>query len=161
MRGVSCSPGFKWFVLLLLPLTLGWKLAVYPDESSKENATQRKIAEFLVRQHFTVAVASESTVTGQPMIRATAPACRLLVAESPVEGWGREVARLDATAADAVFVVYGGRIYAEQPTWLTVSDILWSKFPRALGLKAQARPILTVVATRSCEAERLPWAELG
>jgi hypothetical protein len=28
---MSCSPALKWFIALLLPLTLGWKLTVHPD----------------------------------------------------------------------------------------------------------------------------------
>ena len=45
------------------------------------------------------------------------------------------------SAADTIFVVFGGRIYAEQPTWLTVSDYLWARFRRELGLKAEATPV--------------------
>ena len=45
--------------------------------------------------------------------------------------------------------------------WLTVSDFLWARFQRELGLKAEATPVLAVIATTSCEAERLPWSELG
>jgi hypothetical protein len=45
--------------------------------------------------------------------------------------------------------------------WLTVSDFLWSRFRRELGFKTEPSPILAVVATRNCEAERLPWNELG
>jgi hypothetical protein len=154
----------KWFVLLLLllPLTLGWKLAVRPSDSGelKERDAQRKIAEFLVRQHFTVAV-SEKMQEGQPAISATAGACRVLVAKSPAMGWDRDMIRSHATDADEVFVVFAGRIYAQQPTWLTVPDFLWARFRRELGLKAQPTPVLAVIASRNCEAERLPWKELG
>jgi hypothetical protein len=153
---------FKWCVLLLLALTLGWKLAVRPSDSGelKEKEAQRKIAEFLVRQHFTVAV-SDKMVEGQPAIRATAGTCRMLVAKSPANGWDRDQIHRHATAADQVFVVFAGRIYAEQPTWLTVPDFLWARFRRELGLKAQPTPVLAVIASTSCAAERLPWNELG
>jgi len=159
---VSSSPVLKWGVLLLLPLTLGWKLAVRPGDSGelKEKETQLKIAEFLVRQRFAVAI-SEKMDEGQPAIRATAGACRLLVAKSPSMGWDRDLIRRYATAADRVFVVFGGKIYAEQLTWLTVSDFLWARFRRELGMNAQATPALAVIATPSCAAERLPWNELG
>ena len=159
---MSYSPALKWGVLLLLPLTLGWKLAVRPGDSGelKEKETQLKIAEFLVRQRFAVAV-SEKMDEGQPAIRATAGACRLLVAKSPSMGWDRDLIRRYATAADRVFVVFGGKIYAEQPTWLTVSDFLWARFRRELGMNAQPTPVLAVIATPTCAAERLPWKELG
>lgn len=84
----------------------------------------------------------------------------MLIAESPAEGWARDVTRLYAAPGDVVLVVYDGKIYSEQPTWITVSEFLWSKFPRALGLKVPTSPILTVIATKDCEAERLPWIEL-
>jgi hypothetical protein len=162
VRGVSFSPVLKWGVLLLLPLTLGWKLAVRPGDSGelKENETQLKIAEFLVRQRFAVA-APEKVQEGQPVIRATAGPCRLLVAKSPSMGWDRDLIRRYATAADRVFVVFAGRTYAEQPTWLTVSDFLWARFRRELGMNAQPTPVLAVIATTACAAERLPWKELG
>jgi hypothetical protein len=159
---VSYSPVLKWGVLLLLPLTLGWKLAVRPVDSGdlKEKETQLKIAEFLVRQRFAVA-APEKVQEGQPAIRATAGPCRLLVAKSPSMGWDRDLIRRYATAADRVFVVFAGKIYAEQPTWLTVPDFLWARFRRELGMSAQPTPVLAVIATTTCAAERLPWKELG
>jgi hypothetical protein len=158
---VSYSPVLKWGVLLLLPLTLGWKLAVRPGDSGelKEKETQLKVTEFLVRQRFAVAV-SEKMAEGQPAIRATAGACRILVAKSPALGWDRDMIRRNATAADEIFVVFAGKVYTEQPTWLTVSDMLWSRFKRELGLKAEPAPLFAVIATPPCAAERLPWKEL-
>jgi hypothetical protein len=154
----------KWFVLLLLPLTLGWKLAVRPADPGElgqiDKDAQRKVADFLVRQHFTIAVADKME-EGQPAVRATAGVCRILVAKSPAMGWDRDLIRRYATAEDQVFIVFRGGVYAEQPTWLTVSDSLWSRFRRELGFKAEASPILAVIAARNCEAERLPWHELG
>ena len=77
-----------------------------------------------------------------PMIRATAGACRMLVIEASYDGSDRDRIRRYASAEDTVFVVFGGRIYAEQPTLLTVSDYLWSRFQRQLGLRAEATPVL-------------------
>ena len=153
---------FKFAVLLLLPLTLGWKLAVRPTDSgeAKERDIQLKIADFLVRQHFRV-VRSEKVEEGEPTIRATAGACRMSIAKSPAMGWDRDLIRRHATAGDEIFVVFRGRIYSEQPTWLTVSDFLWSRFQRELGLKAEAAPLFAVIASATCAAERLPWKELG
>jgi len=165
---VKFSPVLKWFLLIiLLVLTLGWKVAtVQPDEYSgfekKEADVQRKIAEFLVHQHFTAFVPPEKTMTDLPMVGATAGACRMLVIKSSYDGSDHQrIVRGYASAANTVFVVFGGRIYAEQPTLLTVSDFLWAKFRRQLGLPVEPRTVLVVIATKSCEAERLPWNELG
>jgi hypothetical protein len=149
-------------VLLLVPLTLSWKLAVRPTDSGehKEKGQQLKVVEFLRRQHFAVA-ASEQVWEGRPSIQATAGGCRILVATSPALGWDRDAIRRSATAADEVFVVFAGKVYTEQPTWLTVTDSLWARFKRELGLAAEAAPLFRVVATKSCAADLLPWKELG
>jgi hypothetical protein len=155
----------RWFVLILLVLTLGWKVAVRPDNSheleKKETEAQSKIAEFLVRQHFAILV-SERTTDTPPMIRATGGLCRMLVIKSSNDGSDHDrIMRGYASATDTVFVVFGGRTYAEQPTFLTASDELWARFRRQLGLKAEATAVLLVIAAKGCEAERLPWHQLS
>jgi hypothetical protein len=118
-----------------------------------------RVAEFLARQHFTV-VRSAEAKEGEPMVRATAPACRMLVIKSPVLGWDRDTARRRGTAADRVFVVFRGKVYNNPPSWLVVSDFLWSRLQRELGLKFESNPVFTVIAATSCAAEQLPWDEL-
>ena len=159
------SPVLKWFVLVVLVLTLGWKVAVrrdIPEEIEKKHAdSQRKLADFLVRQHFTIVPEKEKQTLELPIIRATAGACRILVIRPSFDGSDRERIRRYMSASDTVFVAFGGRIYAEQPTFLTVSDELWARLRRQLGLKAEAGPLLVVIANKGCEAERLPWHEHG
>jgi hypothetical protein len=161
VRGVSYSPALKWSVLLLLiALTLGWKW-VWVGRQSEPNAkdTQVRVAEFLVRQHFNVVVSGEAK-EGEPTIRATTPICRMLVINSPALGWDRDTVRRLATAADQVLVVFRGKVYEEPPSWLLVSDFLWSRLRRELGLKFESNPVFTVIATMGCGAERLPWDQL-
>ena len=124
-----------------------------------EKDIQHNVVEFLNRQLFNVVV-SGNLEEGRPIIRATSSGCRMLIAKSPATGWDRDMLRGYATAADRIFVVFRGRVYADQPTWLTVSDALWSRFWRELGLKVRAAPVLAVIATTSCNAEQLPWNEL-
>jgi len=151
----------KWFLVLALLLTLGSKLIVRPDKSTPSAADiQRRVADFLIQQRFTVALTNQPS-DGQPMLRASAGICRILVVNSDPTAWGRDVIRLNSTVTDRSFVVFRGRVYAEQPTWLTVPDFLWSRVRRELGLRAHAAPLLAVIATTSCDAERLPWSELG
>ena len=159
MRGVNCSTALKWFLILALPLTLGLKLVVRPNRSAASAPdVQQKVAEFFLRQRFTVVLPDR---TGEGMLRASAGPCRILVANSDPIAWDSDAIRRDATAADRVFVVFRGRTYEDQPTWLTVPYFLWSRFERELGLRAQTAPLLSVIATAGCGAERLPWSELS
>jgi hypothetical protein len=159
---VRFSPAFKWLVLLLLPLTLALKLAARPADSgpAEDRPIERKVEDFLVRQHFNVTVAGNFE-EGKPTIRASAGLCQLLVAKSPAMGWDREMIRRYEAPTDHVFVVFHGRVYQEQPTWLTVFDALWTRFLRGLGSAAQPAPVLAVIAPASCQAEQLPWGQLG
>jgi hypothetical protein len=151
----------KWFIILALPLTLGSKLLIRPDQIvASETDVQQKVAEFLVRQHFAVAK-SDQAGKGQVMLRAGAGTCRILVANSDPIASDIHAIRRNATAADRVFVVFRGRIYNDQPTWLTVPYFLWSRFERELGFQSQPVPLIAVIASASCDAERLPWSELG
>jgi hypothetical protein len=158
---VNCSTALKWFLILALPLTLGLKLVARPDRRSAASApnVQQTVAEFFLRQRFTVAL-PDRTGEGQYMLRASAGPCRILVANSDPIAWDSDAIRRNAMAADRVFVVFRGRIYKDPPTWLTVPYFLWSRLERELGLGAQAAPLLSVIATASCGAERLPWSEL-
>jgi hypothetical protein len=158
---VNCSPVLKWFIILALPLTLGLKLIVRPDTSApSETDILKTVAKFLVRQHFIVTLPDQPD-GAKPTVLATAGTCRMLVANSNSIAWERDVIRRSATVADRVFVVFRGRIYEDQPTWLTVTHFLWSRLQRELGLRAQAAPLLSVIATAGCGAERLPWSELS
>jgi hypothetical protein len=161
VRGVKCSTALKWFLILVLPLTLGLKLVVRPDRSvASEPDVQQKVAEFLRRQHFAVAL-PDRTGEGQYLLRASAGPCRILVARSDPMAWDSAAIRQNATDGDRFFVVFRGRTYEDQPTWLTVPYFLWSRLERELGLRAQAAPLLSVIATAGCGAERLPWGELS
>jgi len=137
-------------------------LAVRPANlaDSPDRDAQRKVVDFLTRQRFAVS-ATERVEEGQPMVRASAGACHLLIAKSPAMGWDRDLIRRFGTADNLVFSVFRGQIYAEQPTWLTVPDYLWARFRRELGIEVSAEPVLAVVAAKICDAEKLPWTELA
>jgi hypothetical protein len=167
VQDVSSSPALRWLfplflLIILIPLSFGWKMAVQRDGSQalEEQDDYRKMAEFLTRHRFAVSV-SPKLEAGEPKILGTAGGCRILVSKAGPEGADRERIRHHATAADTVFVIFGGKTYAEQPTWLTTSDWLWSKFRRELGFDARATPVFVVIATKSCGAERLPWRQVG
>jgi hypothetical protein len=100
---------------------------------------------------------AERAEEGKPAITASSGTCRLLVIRSPALGWDRDLIRRYANAEDQVFIVFRGRIYADQPTLRTVLNALSSRFLRELGFKMRPSPVLAVVARRACEADRLPW----
>jgi hypothetical protein len=147
----------KWILLLLLLISLGWKSAIRIDYSSN---LEDKIRGFLVRNHFIVTV-SEEMIRDHRTFRATKAACQMLITEISHRGWERDTINSRAKVGEQVLIVFGGKIYAEQPTWLTASDFLWYKLLSELGLKVRPTPLLAVMATKSCDAERLPWYELA
>lgn len=163
---MSYSPGFKWFLLLLLPLMLasiGWKLAATPDasiDSSDSSAAAQLVAGFLARHNFAVMQTGEMP-GGTQVMRVATRACTMLLVLSSPRGWDRDMIRKLAGPADRAFVVFRGRIYAEQPMVLTIAEFLWSRVLGELGLKAYPAPVLAVTAPASCDAERLSWNELG
>lgn len=156
MFGVKYSLAFKWLVALLLPLTLVLKLAVAPDDSEE---LKDKLMEFLVHHQFDV-IALEEQVDTMPVIRATSGICRMLVMKISYDGWQRDLIHDQARASDRVFFIFRGKIYPNQPTWLTVAVGLWSRLLRELGLSRHITPVIAVVAPGLCNAERLPWEEL-
>ena len=72
------SPAIKWCLVLLLPLTLGWKLAVaLRTDDPAERAVA--IVEFLTGHQFN-AVSKDETRGGLQIVEASSNECHLLVA---------------------------------------------------------------------------------
>jgi hypothetical protein len=162
VRGVKSSRALKYLALLaLLSLSLGWKVAARAtsEEQPSDRTIQGRVADFLVRQHFSVSLL-ETSERGKPSIAAQSGGCRILVIRSPAIGWDRDLVRRYAEEGDQIFVVFQGRIYADQPTFRTVFDALWSRFLRELGVRTWPSPVFAILARPSCEADRLPWEKL-
>lgn len=156
------SRGFKFFLGAALVLTLGVKILLRPAASDENQArsAQSRLVEFLTRQHFSVSVANRA-VEGQASIVATTGVCRILVVRSPPMGWDRDLVRRLASPADEVFVLYGGKTYNEQPTWLTVLDFLQARVLRGMGINSEPTPVYAIISPKSCNASILPWQELA
>jgi hypothetical protein len=153
---------FKWLVVLLLVLTLGWKWVASSRQSvpfEPEQVAAQKVADFLAHRLFSV-VGPKQIVFGMQLIDATAGPCHMRVAVSASRGWHRDLIGTLANPTDHKFVVFGGAIYLEQPMWRTVPDFLWFKLLNKLGFNFQPTPVITVLAGPNCDAERLPWSEL-
>jgi hypothetical protein len=146
---------------VLLPLTLGWKLAVYSYNADvPKQKAEEKAAGFLRRHQFNV-IGSEELTGEMPVVHAATGTCRLLIAIVSPRGWHRDMLNNLAKPSDRTFFVFAGRAYSEQPKFWTILDFLWAKFLSQLGLKVYATPVFAVIATTTCNAERLPWNELG
>ena len=153
---MNCSPALKWFIAVLLPLSLGLKLAVYPEDPSELN---NSLIEFFARHHFD-ALATEDDMGQSPVILATTGACRLLAGKISSDGDTWQMPRRFASPTDRIFTVFRGRVYSAQPTSLTAVSEVWSRFIREVGLARHQTSVIAVVASTNCNAERLPWHEL-
>jgi hypothetical protein len=152
---VNFSPAFRWFIIVLIPLTLAWKL-VEEDQTARDS--KGNIIQFLSRHKLDV---TERIVEGITIIEATSEECRLIVVEASPDGWMRDFVHHILGTTEHQFTVFRGSIYTEQPVWLTLTDHWWSKSLRKLGLARRDAPVITVSATESCDAEHLPWGELS
>ena len=70
---VNYSPAFKWFIALLLPVTIVWKLTAIPHASSYE--LKDKLVEFLINHQFDVVVLEE-WIDYMPRCRSSRSCCR-------------------------------------------------------------------------------------
>jgi hypothetical protein len=144
----------KWSVIILLPLTIGWKLAVKPEDPIE---IQNAIVEFLTKQEFDVRL-TEKSVEYMGVIEARSPWCHLRVARVSPLGHETTLIRHESAGTDRIFYVFRGTVYPEQPVRLTIASYLWFRFVRELGLVRRIPSVLAVAS--SCDAERLPWSAL-
>ena len=152
---MTYSPALKWLVVILLPLTIGWKLVGKPENTVE---IQNAIVEFLTKQQFDVRVTDEN-MEYMAIIDARSRSCQLRVARVSPLGHQADLVRRASATSDRTFYVFRGTVYPEQPVRLTVASYLWFRFLRELGSVSRVPPVLAVVA--SCDAEQLPWSALG
>ena len=152
MPDVNFSPGLKWLIAIMLPLTLAWKLAVM---AATDDHRQQEIIAFLTGQGFD-AVATEDMPL--PGIRAVDGDCRMHVIK--YNGADRDMIRDHMAATDRLFFIRRGKIDVEQPNTLNVLDELWASALRKIGLAGRQPPVLSVVASAHCDVDRLPWEQL-
>lgn len=150
------SPALKWLIVLLLPLTLAWKLAV--GFRSNNPAEERNvIIEFLVQNHFNVSIENEK-IDESPVIAASSNECRLFIAKISSRGDSVDQVQGLATKFDRTFIVFRGTVYSKQPVSLTMINYLWFTSLRRLDLVSHVPVVLAVVS--SCDAQELPWDAL-
>ena len=99
---VNYSPGFRWLVGLLLPLTLLFKFTVGAEAPGEFNA---RIANFLAERGFK-SVTIEEVTSGIQLVRANSGECRLFVVDVSGKGWTKELIRSLSGTDDRIFTVF-------------------------------------------------------
>ena len=153
---MNSSSTFKWMLAIALVLSVAWKAAI---RSGVENDDKEHLVDFLKRNHFEVSPA-EQIVNDVSMIRAQTASCSLKIVQLAPNGSNRDLFRSLAAGADRAFVVFRGKVYAQQPILWTVLDDFWVRHLRELGVTTHSTPVIAVAATSSCDAERIPWNKL-
>lgn len=162
---MSYSSGAKWSIAaLLVVLLLGWKWVLATYSGSSTNEAQLKIAErslttFLARNYLPT-VDSREFIFGMQLLTVESVLCRMRLTITSPRGWHRDLIEKLKQPTSKTFVVFGGRIYPEQPMLRTIMDFLRFRFLQGLGFSASETPVITVIAEPACQADRLPWHEL-
>jgi len=150
---VNSSPALKWFIALLLPLTLVGKLTVKTEDSVQ---LKHSITKFLAVHSFVVSE-TKPELNGMPVIHATAKNCEMLILRASPDGWTRDLIRKFATATDRIFIIFRGKIYTDQSSWIIMAGYLQSEILHRLGLVPHVSATIALVESEGCNAERLPW----
>jgi hypothetical protein len=149
------SSTLKWLLLVLIPITIGWKLAVKPENPGE---IQDAVFRFLKDQKFDVRATDES-IEDMPTIEARNEACHLRIARVSPLGHEAELVRRASKANEKIFYVFRGVEYPRQPVRRTLANYFWFKFLRELGFVSRVPPVFAVMT--SCAGEQLPWTEMG
>jgi hypothetical protein len=153
---VNSSGAFRWSIALVLLLTIGWKIAIQPDD---QDYPKEDLIKFFERNHFNVVVTNEMVIN-TPIIQATTASCYLQIARLTPDGSNRDLIRHLTAGTDRSFIVFRGTVYTQQPILWTMLYYLWSRFLRQLGSTTHVTPVIAVAVNTSCNAENLPWREL-
>jgi hypothetical protein len=156
--GVICSRAISLCLILLLPLTVGWKLWIAwgPIDAGEVAPT---VAAFLSSHQFFV-IQDFDMLNGAPVvITAEAGDCRAFVVETVPFGKPIDPVSYLATEDDHTFVVFRGATYDTEPVFLTLGNYVWYTLLCRLGLASHIPRVLAVIS--SCDLKSLPWSELS
>jgi hypothetical protein len=154
---VNSSSTFRWILAIALVLSVAWKTAI---GSGIGIDAKEHLVDFLKRNHFEVSPI-EPIVNDVSMIRAQTASCNLKIVQLAPNGSNRDLFRSLAAGADRAFVVFRGKVYAQQPILWTVLDDFWVRHLREFGVTMHSTPVIAVAANSSCDAERIRWNGLS
>jgi hypothetical protein len=149
------SSTLKWLLIVLLPITIGWKVAIQPERPGE---IEDAVFQFLKDQKFDVRATAES-IEDMPIVEASSETCNLRLARVSPMGHEAELVRRASKPNEHIFYVFRGVEYIKQPTYKTLANYFWFKFLLELGVVSRVPPVFAVMT--SCPAEQLPWAKMG
>jgi hypothetical protein len=154
---VSSSSAYKWILIVVLLLSIGWKVSVPSDPQYEWTES---VGKFLERNHFDVVV-TKQMVNYVPIVQASSASCHLQIARIASDGVDQDLVRHLTTGTDRLFIVFRGRLYSQQPIFWIRMSYLWLARLRELRIIKHLPPVIAVIANSSCDVERLPWGEFG
>jgi hypothetical protein len=153
---VKYSSTLKWFLLPVLLISLGWKSVLNIDYTTN---VDDRILKFL-RENYFIVVISDEMIQNKATFRASRAKCQMLVTAISPRAWERDSIHSRAKETEQVFFVFRGKVYAEPPISQTTFDFLRYKILLELGLKVRPNVVLAIIATKTCDAETLPWHQI-
>ena len=84
---MNSSRALKWCFVLILLLSVAWKIAIPPDNP---NDLKDALVEFLERNHFST-VLTDEIINDTPIIQATSASCHLQIARLTPDGSNRDL----------------------------------------------------------------------
>jgi hypothetical protein len=154
---VSSSSAFKWILTAILLMSIAWKISIPSDAQSDWTDS---VVKFLERNHFD-AVVTEQIVNYVPIVQGSTATCRLKIARIASDGVDQDLVRHLTMDTDRLFIIFRGRVYAQQPIFWIRASYLWLARLRELRLTKHLPPVIAVIANSSCDVGRLPWGEIG
>ena len=144
----------------VLIVTLAIKVAFGPSAAAvPEPDRAAPIAAFLELQGFSLE--PKPTDTEPPMLVASKAGCELRITEVSPFGWHRHVLAQLARPGESAAFIFEGAIFPSQPLWRTAVDHNWRRLLSYTGLTLPRHPVLGVLASQTCELDRLPWTRLA
>jgi hypothetical protein len=150
---MNYSPGFKWLLALLVPITLGFKLVTTHDEP---RPFVDRLTTFLEMEGFSIV--SNETIALNNALVAARNECRILFA--PVsDTLSDELIKKMVNQTDRIVFIFHGEAYDKIPNWTTAADRIFSRIITRLGFHSPS-PTLRVAASPQCEIGKIPWEKL-
>ena len=159
---MNYSFGFRLVVVILVPLTIGWKIVVPSHVEREMNGT---LISFLTHNNFEIIAHDELVdddvlTTEVPLIQARRRQCDIWIAKLNSDGTNRQLIASHFSNVPLQFVVYEGAIYKEQRVYRTSATFVLSRVLAQVGLIMKATPSIVVYSSAYCDAENFPWTEL-